>query len=138
MDKNQEQLLAQFSFLEPREELFDLVMVRIKKEKSLLAIKRRIFVYSACFVASLVALLPVFSWFKAGIANSEFMEFFSLLFSDFGSVMNYWQSFVLTLLETAPLLSAIAFLSVVWVMLETLKLLTRDLKMFFGELGRVA
>lgn len=133
MDKYQEQLLAQFGSLEPREELFDLVIARIQKERTLLKAKRWIFVYSVCFVASLLALLPSFSWFKAGMANSEFVEFSSLLFSDFSSVMNYWQSFALTLIETVPFLSAIAFLSVVWVMLETLKLLSRNLKIFFSN-----
>ncbi len=133
MDQKQSQKLAEFNYFEPRAELFDLVVAKINQERSLSIAKRHVFIYGFGFILALVAVIPAFIWFKSGITNSGFMDFFSLLFSDSSFVVSYWQSFTMSLLESLPILSIIALLSVVWVILETSKLLIRDLKTFFNR-----
>jgi len=39
------------------------------------------------------------------------LQFFSLLFSDLGTVAAYWQSFVLALLEVLPVMSSAGYFS---------------------------
>ena len=46
------------------------------------------------------------------VKQPGFINFFSLMFSDFSSVVTYWQSFAMILLETLPALSLALFLAV--------------------------
>lgn len=114
------------------EELFLRIMNRIHKEQRLLVIKRRIAVFSVILVGCVIALLPAFNMVKIALAESGFMQFLSLLFSDFGVVASYWQSFALTLLESLPILSLTIFLAVILGFLESAKYLTKDIKYVYG------
>jgi hypothetical protein len=50
------------------------------------------------------------------------------MFSDFSSVAAYWQSFAMILLETLPAISLALFLAIILVFLQSIKSLTKDIK----------
>lgn len=115
-------------YVEPPSGLFEKIVNRIHKEQRLLTIRRRIAIFSVGLGGSLVAFIPVFKMLSAELAESGFIQFLSLLFSDFSIVVRYWQSFVPTLLETLPVISLIVFLTIIFVFLESLKFLIKNTK----------
>ncbi len=114
--------------IELPEGILDRIMARIKAEQRLLTVKRRLTIFSIGLIGSIAAFIPVFKMVQLEISNSGFLQFFSLLFSDFGTVAAYWQSFVLSLLETLPVMSVAALSAVVFVFLCSLRFLARDIK----------
>lgn len=108
--------------------LFEKMMRRLGEEQRLQSVRRRLVIFSIVFIGSVLALIPTFQMAKTGMAESGLIQFFSLLFSDFGTVINYWQSFVLTILESLPVMSLVAFLAAFFVFLESIKFLAREMK----------
>lgn len=131
MQNNVEQLLRTLEAPDPRPQLFDVVMKRITME-GVRAAKRRLVIFSVGCVGSFAAVLPAFMMMRTNMAQSGFAEFFSLLFSDMGSVALYWQNFTLTLLESLPAVSIAAFLATLFVFFGSLRFLTRDIKLLYG------
>jgi len=107
--------------------LFDKVMSRIHTEEKI-AKQRRLIFLSLIFVSSLVMLFPSFKMLKEGVAQSGFIQFLSLIFSDFDVVLAYWRNFALVLLEALPVAGLAAFLTSVFILLGSLKFLVRDAK----------
>jgi ABC-type spermidine/putrescine transport system permease subunit I len=116
--------------IEAPEGLLDKILARIHGEKRLLGVKRRLAVFSIGAAGSAAAFIPVFKMAQLEISNSGFLQFFSLLFSDFGAVAVYWHSFTLSLLETLPAMSLAVFLAITLLFLESLKFLAKDIKSF--------
>lgn len=127
MRKNHEKL---FTNIEPPEDLLEKVLNQIQKEAKILELKRRVFIFSLSTLFSAIAFVPIFQMMQKEFAQSGFLQFFSLLFSDFEIITVNWQNFIFSLLETLPLTSLITFLFIILVFLESLKLLTKDLKIF--------
>ncbi len=119
-----------FSYLEVPElpvGLFDNVINQIQaKRKS--AAKKRLLIFSASTILSVVALFFTFQATRASLVESGFWHFFSLLFSDFKIVVAYGKNFISTLLETLPVTNIIIFLAVAVVFLESVKFLVRNIK----------
>lgn len=135
MNKDYEKLFSQLETPEPAAGLFDKIIQRIRREQRLLVIKRRLVLFSVGTLGSVVAFIPVFRLVQSGLAESGFMEFFSLIFSDLGLVTAHWQNFVLALLESLPVMSVVMFLAVIFIFIESLKFLTRDIKVVFKPLN---
>jgi ABC-type spermidine/putrescine transport system permease subunit I len=132
MRNDLEKLFSRFTTIEPPEGLLGKIMERIRQEKHLLAVKRRLVVIFLGFAASAAALIPVFNLARTDLAQSGFLQFFSLAFSDFGIIIAYWQSFAMSLLETIPAISLAMFFAVIFMFLGSLKLLARDVKIVYG------
>ena len=116
---------------EPPKGLFNKIMARIQEERRLLTIKRRLMIFSLGAVGSAIAFIPALKMVQTGLYESGFMQFFSLIFSDFGTVVSYWQNFVMSLLETFPIIDLAIFLTVILIFLESLKFLVKDIKIIF-------
>ncbi len=128
MTKNFNKLPQQFLTTEPPEGLFEQVMNHIQKEQGLLRLKRQAAIFALSTTCSAIAFIPAWRIVWAGFAESGFIQFFSLLFSDFEIVVTYWQNFALSLLETLPVMSLIILFVIILVFLESLKLLIKDIK----------
>ena len=113
--------------------LFDQVVSRLGREQRLLSLRRRIALFTVSAVFSALALLPAGQAVWSGLSESGFTHFFSLIFSDAQIVLVYWQSFTLSLLESLPVVILISFFAVILVFLESLKSLTKDLKIFLNS-----
>ncbi|MFA6534294.1 MAG: hypothetical protein WCT37_03935 [Patescibacteria group bacterium] len=122
-----------FNFLtapEPSAGLENRIINRLHQEQRLVGVKRRLVAFFLVAVSSLVALLPLGQLVKTSLIESDFIQFASLLISDFGVILASWQSFSLTLLETLPIINLLAVLAVILLLLESLKFLARELKSF--------
>lgn len=112
--------------------LFAKIMSRINNEKRQLARKRLVFIFSLFgLVGSLAAFIPTLNLVKDGFVSSGFITFFSLLFSDSEIVLVYWQSFMMSLLESLPVVSIVVLLAIVLVFLESLRFLARNARFVF-------
>ncbi|MFA5368981.1 MAG: hypothetical protein WC303_03240 [Candidatus Paceibacterota bacterium] len=114
--------------IEPPAGLFIKVLNRIEAEERIMLLKRRIFIFSCAGFGSLIGLIFSFNFVRKAMVNSGFGDFFSLIFSDSMIVLNYWQNFFLTLLESFPIIEAIFFLGIVLLLLQLTKLISRDVK----------
>jgi len=90
----------------PSPDLYDRVINRINYEHKLLLLKRKLFGYLAGFTLSLVAFIPLFGRFHEDIVQSALPQFFSLIFSDFSSVVSNSGDFFWLILESIPAASA--------------------------------
>ncbi len=129
--KDCEKLFSHLETPEPPEGLFDKIMQRIHKEQLFLTLKRRIILFSMALAGSAAALISTFRILQTGLVESGFMEFLSLFFSDFGVVTAQWQNFTLALMEALPAVSIAAFLAAIFIFLEALKFLIRDMRVVF-------
>ncbi len=120
-------------YIEPPSGLFERIVNRIHKGQWLLTIRRRIAIFSVGLVGSFAAFFLALKMVSAELSSSGFNQFFSLIFSDFTVVMRYWQSFVMTLLETLPVISLMVFLAVTFILLESLKYLSKNVKAIFNH-----
>ena len=107
--------------------LFNKILKRIHKEERVLVL-RRIVIFSITLAGSLLSLAPSFKILGSDFSRSGFISFFSLIFSDFSAVTTYWQSFMMILLETLPAVSLALFLAVLLLGLQSVKILTKNIK----------
>ena len=114
--------------MKPLDDLFGKVINRVHKERRILAIRRRIMLYSALFIMSVTAVIPAANILIAESAESGFFQFISLIFTDSNVILVYLQSFSLALLEALPAVGLLAVLSVTLVFLWSLKNLTLNIK----------
>lgn len=130
MQNSYEQLFSHLQTPVPRDGLLHDILRRVAAEQARAA-RRRLVIFSLGCAGSLAGLIPAFIMMRTSMIESGFVEFFSLLFSDAGSVALYWQNFALTLLESLPAVSIAAFLATVFTFLGALRFLTRDIKFFY-------
>ncbi len=114
--------------IEPPSGLLQKVMDRLHKEERLYAL-RRVVLFSVVAVGSLVGLLPAFNNLAADFNQSGFWQFFSLAFSDFSIITEYWKSFLMMLLETLPVMSLALFLAVIATFLQSVRSLNKNVKL---------
>jgi hypothetical protein len=128
MPQDYQKLFSYISTQEPSQELLGKIMSRIEGERKMVAIKRKIIVFSVGLAGSILALVPAFKMVWDGISSSGFAQFLSLLFTDSEVVMAYWQSFAMTLLESLPMFSIILFLVIVFTLLGSARFLSKNIK----------
>jgi hypothetical protein len=90
----------------PSPELYHRVINRINYEHKLLLLKRKIFGYLAGFVLSFAAFVPLLGRLHQDMIQSGLPQFFSLIFSDFNSVVSDSVDFFWLILESIPAASA--------------------------------
>ena len=122
--------------VEPPKGLLEKILQRIHKEERILVF-RRIVVFLGILLLSLAGFVPSLAMLMSDLNKSGFMNFFSLIFSDFSSVAVYWKSFGMILLETLPAVSLALFLAVLLVFLQSVKSLVKNIKIIKNS-GRLA
>jgi len=113
--------------------LFNQIMFRIKAEQRKAVLKRKIGIFAFVLAVSFVGFVPAFSMAWTGIANSGFIQLFSLAFSDTKIVMTYWQNFILSLLESLPIIGLLITGISLLVLLGSLKFLYKNIKVFQNQ-----
>ncbi len=114
--------------IEPPNGLYEKIITRIHKERRLLTIRNRIFIFSVGLLGSLAAFWPAYRAVKIEFLQSGFFQFVSLMFSDFSVVATHWQNFTLALLEALPIMSLIIFFVVLFILFESAKYLTKNIR----------
>lgn len=116
---------------EPSKDLFNKIILRIKKEEKIFIIKKRLLIVSAVLFLSSVAFIFSAITTHTEFIKSGFFDFFSLMFSDFNTIIAYWQNFSMSLLESLPVVSVIIFLFTLIIFISSLKAFSKDIKIFF-------
>jgi len=118
--------------IQPPKGLFEKILKRIHKEERLLVL-RKVIIFSFILLGSLAGFAPSLKMLISDLDNSRFINFFSLIFSDFSTVATYWQNFAMILLETLPVLSLALFLSILLIFLQSTKSLLKNFKIIKGH-----
>ncbi len=135
MRKDYEKLFSHLEPPEPSAGLLNRIMKQIRREQYMRTLRLRFAFFIILLAASATAAVPAYRAMQSSIAESGFMQFLSLLFSDTGTVMAYWDSFVLTLLEALPVISIAVLLASIIAFLESLKFIIRNFKTIFTPLN---
>jgi hypothetical protein len=91
--------------LEPSIDLYNRIINNIAYEESLIRLRRRLFFYFGIFSGLLLSLSFVLKNFFIQISNSGFVELLGLIFSDFQIIASHSLDYVLSLVESLPILS---------------------------------
>ena len=115
--KNYERFFSDVGSPEPPAGLAKAILLRIERRERRILIAK--IVATACvFGVSLFVALAGFADFRAGLAQSGFLQFGSLLFSDFSFTVANFPEFLLSMIEAFPVFSAAAMLGgaafVIW------------------------
>ena len=116
MRQNLHQIFKNIDEIEPAEELSDRIFACVFGEKDRI-IKRKLMISRLGLGASMAVFLASSFTFGSVITQSEFWSIVSLVFSDMVMVVQNWQDFTFSLLETFPTVSVIAVLTPVMMML---------------------
>jgi len=122
MKKNNEKFFNRFQNLEPRPELFDRIILAIKREQEFQKTKRSLFGFLFLFVVSLVATPLSFRMLVSQAKNSGIFYFISTAVYDFGTFLNFWKDFSLAILESLPIVEIIFFATNLIIFLFTIHL----------------
>jgi hypothetical protein len=113
--------------IEPPFGLKERILKKIRQEQRLAIIKTRIVIFSVGLISSIFAFIPALNLLINELNRSGFTKFFSLISSDLSFVAEYWQIFSLSLLESLPVVGLIAFFGVIFVLLVSLKNLSKGI-----------
>jgi hypothetical protein len=112
----------------PPKELLEKIITRIHDEESFLVFRTNI-LFSIILVLSLIWLVPAFKMLLSDMNQTGFLKFLSLAVSDYSLVVMCWKSFSMILLETLPTISLGIFLFIVLAILQSFKLLVKNIKL---------
>ncbi|MDD5431031.1 MAG: hypothetical protein PHP03_02290 [Candidatus Pacebacteria bacterium] len=127
MEKNCEKLFNNLNQEEPPKELYCGILARIQFERRRAARIRLVF-FAGTALASIFGLIPALQYFIGELNSSGFHHYISLIFSDGGILISYWKEFILSLAESLPILGITAILSLVFIFLESIKFILRNVK----------
>lgn len=116
--------------------LFDRIIFAIRQEQEFRNSRKIFFLFFSLLVVS-VASAP-FSWqiLSEQIENSGIYYFASLIISDLGSVLAFWQDFSLAILESLPIVAIIMFVINIALAVFTLRLFLYKKQYLFKYLMR--
>jgi glucan phosphoethanolaminetransferase (alkaline phosphatase superfamily) len=100
-------------------------LVITAREKHLAQFK--LWAFASAFFASLAGMIPTFQVLLNNMAHSGFYEYFSLIFSDGGSMFSYWKELILSLAESLPIMSIVFTLSLIFVFFLSLRYLMKQI-----------
>jgi hypothetical protein len=104
-----------------------LVLARIVKEEQRVARQRLWFSAPMAFVSGF-AVVFTFQYLAQDITQSGIAGYFSMLFSDGGTVLSYWREFSLSLAEQVPILSLTLFLGATLALLGSLSSVIKNMQ----------
>ncbi|NTW26961.1 MAG: hypothetical protein HGA36_01415 [Candidatus Moranbacteria bacterium] len=120
MDNNSDEITNSIVEIDPPKHLAQAVFSRIAREKAR-RISRKILWLRIGFIVSGILSIAALGVFGKIILTSEFSILLSLIFSDLKTVLIVWQDYVISLLETFPVISVVATLSPFFVFLLLIK-----------------
>lgn len=127
--KDYEKIFSHLRAPEPPEGFLNKIMGQVQWEKHRRILKWRFVFFAIILVASAASAIPAYQSAQASLAESGFMDFASLAFSDTRTILPYWESFTSALIESLPIMSIALFLFVIFSFLESLKYVARDIKL---------
>jgi hypothetical protein len=87
----------------------------------------KLWIFSFMGFTSFIGLIPAWYALSSDLTQSGFYEYFSLIFSSDGSIFTYWKEFALSIAESLPTTSIALSLSLVFVLLISLRYVARQI-----------
>ena len=112
--------------INPPDDLLPKIMARIEREERLLSLKR-VILFSFGIILPLTAFFPVLRGIIADISGSGLIQYISLVFSDTGVVMASGGDYLLSIVESLPVLGITELLVIIFVFLGSLRLAAKGL-----------
>ena len=134
MPKDLGKLFSYLKLVEPPADLFDKIILAIKREQELRQTRRLLFSFLFLLVVSLIATPFSFIMLRNQIKNSGISYLISTAVSDFGTFLIVWKDFILAILESLPIAGMIVFAISAGVVLFTLRLFLYKKRLLFGYL----
>ncbi|MFA6552135.1 MAG: hypothetical protein WCT19_01385 [Candidatus Paceibacterota bacterium] len=128
--KNRGVSFVKMSQINPPENLAEKIVLCINLKKKQVA-KTRLAFGGIFALFSFGAIIPVSQYVFSGFMNSGFFQYFSLFFSDIGSMMPMWKNFALSMAESLPAFELMAFLLVVLILMASIRLISNNFKMVY-------
>ena len=101
-------------------ELLSKVFIKIQKEQSKSIKKQKIIWSASSFVFSIFTITT--GWHAiSSVASSDIGNYVSLMFSDTGSIMNFWKEFVISIIESLPIIGIGLFLLSIYLLFWSTK-----------------
>lgn len=127
MHQQLQTIFKQREKIEPPQDLIEAIFLRLVVETQRLKIKRKIFFASIFLLISFGLLIFALRWAWINFADSGFFKFFSLVFSDFSSVLSLGETYLYSLLEILPVDPLILSVMILLIFLEILRYLIKNL-----------
>lgn len=131
------QLFKQTAQIEIPEHLSERVLFRIHEE-SAKQVRRENIAWGGIFSASLLAFIASGIHAATVFASGSFGSYFSLIFSDRGTVATLWKQFLLSLVESFPFMEIIIFIASIALVLWSIRKLTKKIPLFINQAGTEA
>lgn len=127
MKDSYDKLFKRLGYLEPPAGLSERIMRSISERSVARAIWMKTILSGVLSTVATIAL--VWSWFitQSEVAQSGFSQFFSLLVSDTNMVTVLWRQFSMSIIESFPVIGAIAILGSLLVLLVSVRSFMRDI-----------
>ncbi len=115
-----------FSQFEPSTELLGKVFNRIKHEQKKARVKT-FALFSVGILSSVFIFIPALLSTISEIQQSGLAGVISLIFSDFQAVISVWDDFLLSLLETLPIIRLAILFVAVYIFLRSIKYFVKSI-----------
>ncbi len=112
--------------LEPDTSLNERVLMAVVAHNKKLS-RIKLWVFGIAGACSFVGLVPALKILSLDLGQSGFFEYFSLIFSDSGTVITYWKELSFSLAEALPAMSIILTLSLFFVCLFSIRHLIQNM-----------
>ncbi|MFA5831017.1 MAG: hypothetical protein WC878_04280 [Candidatus Paceibacterota bacterium] len=130
MDKDPQHPFRGIATVTPPREIYNNILFRVDRDR-MRAARIRLALFGAMSFVSFIALFPALQYAARGFYQSGSYEYLSLLFSDGTALLPYWKEFFFTILESMPVFEMATALTVVYVLLESVKLAIRNTSVAF-------
>lgn len=87
----------------------------------------KLWAFSSISLASLIGLIPAFKNLSSELTQSGIYDYFSLLFSNNGSISYYSKELAFSIAESLPTMSIVLSLSLVFILFLSLKFTTKQI-----------
>lgn len=115
-----------FNQIEPPAELLNKVFSRLKHEQKRARIKKIAF-FSVGILSSVFIFVPMLISTIAEVQESGFAYIVSLVFSDFQAVITVWDDFLLSVLETLPIIHIAILFASIYLFLGSIKYFAKNI-----------
>lgn len=128
MNSSYRKLFTQMNYPEVSPDLSQRIIKRIEEENKFLAFKRKFYFCFLAMTGSIVLFAQAIKWTVSRAAESGFADFFSLIFSDFRVLASYWQSYIMSLMETLPVLDFVLMAAAILLFLLSVRFFLKNIK----------
>ena len=116
-----------FSMVESSDKLKTTILKTIKREEIKRSVYRLVFssfLSLASIIIAFVYMVNIFNDFN----QSGLSEYLSLIYSDGALLMNYWQIYVMSIVESLPIIPITILVASVWVFVWSANIMMTNLK----------